>query len=107
MRQVTITKGNQYDHNGYSINDGTLWGYGSIAERMDGTIGITRDGSLHINTPEINAAISATLVDGLMRMVTITDGSSPIAVDDGPALAEGPGICSKCHSYCDGDCDND
>ena len=95
---ITIDRGNQYNARGYRITDGTLWGFGTIATRMDGSTGLTRDGNCRASSPEIEEAIRATLIDGLTRMIEIDDGRKPQAHTPRKA------VCPICHTYCNGDC---
>ena len=107
-RTITITRGNQYNRDGYCITDGTLWSYGQADVGKPG--GYCLDGRLHPwclpNAAEIDAAILATLADGLTRQIEVPATISSVVVstehDVEPA---GRGVCPRCHTYCDGDCE--
>jgi len=107
-RTITITRGNQYDADGYRITDGTLASYG----RADASKqrGYCLDGRLHPwclpNAAEIDAAILATLADGQTRQIEVpAAGSSVVASTEHDVEPAGRGICPRCHTYCDGDCE--
>jgi len=100
--------GNQYDKAGYRLcSDTGLSSFGAIAKRMDGTIGLTRDGSWALGFDWLKAgytndmiddAIWATLKTGQDTVVTLTRQAA-----DGLESALTP-VCPRCHTYCFGDC---
>lgn len=98
-RTITIAKGNQYDKAGYRISDGVLDAYGNISKRMDGSVGLTRNGNLQYRSDELDAAIRATMIDGLAREIVIGQDTAPSGdkIDDSY-------LCPKCHTHCQGDC---
>jgi len=96
---LTISSGNQYDTAGYRITDGNLDAYGKISKRMDGTVGLTREGNLQYRSEELDAAIKATMTDGITRQIEIGQDDAPAA----PAIAD-KHLCPHCHTYCQGDC---
>lgn len=98
-KTITINISNQYYKDGYRISDGTLTAYGHIAKRMDGTTGLTRDGNLQYRSDELDAAIEATMADGLTRQIEIGHDDAPAT----PAI-EDKQLCPHCHTYCQGDC---
>lgn len=112
MKTITITKGNQYNQDGYRTSDGQ---WGEIVERMDGTIGLTVDGGIlvgydydHNGQDEaIRAAIMLTIQDGQTRTVSLKDRNeahskpAPLMAVDVPPQKQ---LCPKCHTYCCGDC---
>jgi len=99
-KTLTINKGNQYSPSGYRISDGVNRGWGSYGKRMDGSVGLTRDGRCYDDSPDIQAAIMATLADGYEREIVIDEPESKAAtVKDGS-----DGRCPKCGTWCEGDC---
>lgn len=85
---IEITRGNQYDRDGYSIEvtDSDLYAWGGIARRMDGTIGLTWGGT-YLPSPEDREAVEAAICE---VMTTGEDRTITIGRDDpaGPAAAE-------------------
>jgi len=105
MTTIEISKGNQYDANGYSITDGTLRSFGEIDNSKPK--GYSVDGNLwpwmYPNEDEIAEAILATMRDGATRRVKIAD--NPKTTSPAPKFeSTGFGLCSRCHTYCCGDC---
>ena len=106
---ITISAGNQYDKGGYSIESDTgLSAYGSIANRMDGTTGVTLEGRWTLGydwertgytMAQIEDAIMATLVSGQDTVIVLTR-----EIADAPARTSNRGVCPRCHTYCYGDC---
>ncbi len=96
MREIEISRTKKGD---CRITDGVLSSITNIGERRDGTVGLWRDGNLDIQTPELEAAIMATLADGQTRTVAI---GQPKAAQ--PEVAPTLGLCPYCHTFCDGDC---
>ena len=115
MKTLTISKGHQYDSNGYRTSDGA---YGDIGERMDGTVGVTvTDGPLvgydynHSAQKElVCATIREVIADGVTRTVTLMDRveagiNAPTAIVTEVKRVHGVnGWCDRCKSYCYGDC---
>ncbi len=106
-RTITITKGNQYDREGYYMTDGMLGSHGH-ADPADPN-GYTLDGNLWPwsrsfagHKDAIHEAIRATLADGIKRTITIGTAKSERVITS-PADAN---ICPKCDTYCMGDCDS-
>ena len=115
-KQLTISKGHQYSRDGYRTSGGQ---YGEIAERMDGTVGITVSNGMllgydynHSGQREmVEQAIREVIADGVARTVTLMDrveagiDTAQPAVAPSPARVHGVnGWCDKCRSYCYGDC---
>lgn len=110
MKTITITKGNQYNADGYSMTDGNLDAYGEIAKKMDGTIGVTRDGRCTLgcdydneaNEAKLKQAIRETIADGKERVLTFepTTKSIPMPKINEPLRKP----CPLCGTYCYGDC---
>lgn len=75
-----VSRGNQYDRDGYRVERGALRGFGRIARRMDGTVGLTTGGDLHDLPAEVEAAVLATLADGRDREVVVGEDPAPEAV---------------------------
>jgi hypothetical protein len=85
---ITISKGNQYRRDGYylEIADSSLYAFGGIGARMDGTTGLTWDGNYLPSGPDrdaVEAAIGEVLATGQPR--TIRVGRDEAA---GPEVAE-------------------
>jgi len=100
---LTISKGNQYDAEGYVITNGILRSYGKIDNTK--ATGYSVDGTLWLGQypckDEISAAILATLADGIERTMCIkSDKSSSTSGDQ----MDESNICPICHTYCYGDC---
>ena len=95
MKHITISRGNQYDGNGYRITDGTLWAYGSKNENKEK--GFSMNGDL-FDHPEIDKAVRATLQDGIEREITIGAKRIEQKIPESKA-------CPKCGTYCMGDCE--
>lgn len=110
-KTITITRGNQYDTDGYMITDGTLSSWGSKDSAKPG--GYTLDGNLYpwcfgSHENEINDAILATMIDGLTRIIQIAPPKSELIR---PTFGHGfwsgnrnQNPCPKCGTYCYGDC---
>jgi len=108
MGSIEISKGNQYDRDGFSLTDGVCHGYGTADASKPG--GYCLDGNLHpwlfANESAINAAILATLADGQTRTITIKTAHSAdvIVSTEDDFESTGFGVCPRCHTYCCGDC---
>ena len=97
-KTIIIEKGNQYDKNGYTIENGIIDGFGSIS---DNARGYTVEGNALViifQDAELDAAIKATLADGQLREITQDDG---VKIESIPESHP----CPKCGTYCDGDCE--
>jgi hypothetical protein len=97
MKTYTITRGHQYDKNGYSITDGQLRAWGSPRGNSFSMNGhFFRD-----ETNQLAEAIRATMQDGLERIVTI-GAERPERSD--PDYTHDRQPCPDCGTYCYGDC---
>lgn len=102
---ITISKGNQYDKEGFSVTDEVLWGWGSIDQskpqgyNLSGNWSVGNDYKHHQD--EINTAILATMTDGLERIINLNkeDKSIPVRIEDSQEM------CPECGTYCMGDCE--
>jgi hypothetical protein len=75
-RTITITKGNQYNPAGYylGVTESGLYAWGEIGPRMDGTVGVTRDGNYVPRAEDkaaVDEAIKAVLADGQTRTLRL------------------------------------
>lgn len=97
-KTIIIEKGNQYDKDGYSIENGTIDGFGSISNNARGYT--TEGNALSVihNDADVYAAIKATLADGQLREITQDDGVKIESIPESHT-------CPKCGTYCDGDCE--
>ena len=109
MKTIEISRGNQYDKDGFRMTDDVCSSYGSADATKEN--GYCLDGNLwpwsFPNEAEINAAILATLVDGLTRLVNIemdSDSGAVIVSTEHDPEPTGFGVCPRCHTYCCGDC---
>ena len=101
----------QRSHNGdYDVTSETgADAQGRIAKRMDGTIGLTRDGRWMLGRDyehqrtEVETAIRATMADGVVRMITLQTINNPQAKAVSKSAGQGP--CPKCGTYCCDDCE--
>ena len=108
MKTIKITKGNQYDRDGYSLDaDNGLSAWGRLVRREDGSMRLTRDGNLTFRSDLDDVAITVmvhqTLADGIERTYAMPS-VGPIAIT--PAI-DRTGVCPKCGTYCCGDCESD
>ena len=102
---ITITKGNQYDQDGFHITYGLLYGFGAAdASKASGynLNGNCRLGADHYDRyqEQFDAAILATLADGLERHIQM----QPTDTQAAGTLPESH-ACPQCGTYCMGDCD--
>jgi len=106
MKTITISKGNQYDRDGFRMTDGVCRSYGSADANKDN--GYCLDGNLwpwcFPNENEINNAILDTLADGQERIIKIADESNTTPKAETEFKSTSFGLCPHCHSYCCGDC---
>ena len=104
-RTLTISKGNQYNRDGFSLTDGILWGYGA-ADASKPT-GYNLNGNCRLGADyydryheQFDAAVLATLADGQERVIEMHIEEAQPAIP----LSKS-GACPKCGTYCMGDCD--
>ncbi len=102
---ITISKGNQYNRDGFSVTDGLLWGFGEAdASKPNGYSlgGNCRLGADHYDRyhEQFDAAILATLADGQERVIEMQPKETQLA----GTLPESH-ACPKCGTYCYGDCE--
>jgi hypothetical protein len=76
--ELTITKGNQYNTDGYRLQDrlSALHAFGEIAARMDGSVGITWDGTFgppanRGDRDAVERVIRQVITDGIARNIAI------------------------------------
>jgi len=103
---ITITKGNQYNRDGFSVTDGLLRGFGAAdASKPNGYSlgGNCRLGADHYDRyhEQYDAAILATLADGQERVIEM----QPKETQPAGKLPESH-ACPKCGTYCYGDCES-
>ena len=104
MKTLTITLGNQYDSDGFSLTDGISSSFGSSAPQKP--LGYTMDGNCRLGwdyqqyDDQLDVAILATLTDGLTRVIVCQKQTSE-KISLSPAKTE---PCPHCHTYCDSDC---
>jgi len=91
MKTLEISRGNQYDRNGYYLGViGTgLYAFGRIAKRMDGTVGVTYDGTWspdRNDRPTVDAAIRKVIETG--EPCTLTIGAPEPVKPAAPTVPE-------------------
>ena len=102
-RTLKITKGNQYDRDGYSITDGTNWSRGKADTTKPKGYSLNGDCWVGVDYDayqgQVDAAILATMQDGQDRVIEMHKATPQISIPLSKA-------CPKCGTYCMGDCDN-
>lgn len=112
-RKLKITKGNQYNRDGFLMTDGITRSWGEAdSEKPDG---YSLDGNCWVGADyidyqnQIDAAILATMQDGQERVIQMKTQSPQTQVLP-PDFRDGSGPvecnpCPKCGTYCMGDCE--
>lgn len=82
METLTISRGNQYDRDGYylEVEDSDLYAWGSIGRRMDGTTGLTWGGDYRPSDEDraaVEAAIREVLATGETRTIEVGRDETP------------------------------
>jgi len=97
-RTLKITKGNQYNRDGYSMTDGTNWSRGKAEPKgysLNGNCWVGVDYDAYQG--QVDAAILATMQDGQERVIEMYKDTPQISIPQS-------NTCPKCGTYCMGDC---